>query len=55
MLQDMGVDYGSGNVKVSQTAPFYVGKNSTSEYFYRGLVSMSSYAPVSVQQCFDPQ
>ncbi len=55
MLQDMGIDYGSGNIKVSQANPFFAGVGSTSEHFLRGVINMTSYAPVQVQQCFDPR
>lgn len=55
VLQDAPAQYGYSNVDVSQASPFYVGAGSTSEHFLRGLVSMSQYAPVKVQQCYDPK
>ena len=55
MLQDVAIDYGVANDKISQAKPFAAGAGSTSEHFLRGLVSMSTFAPVKVQQCYDPK
>ncbi|MCB9073449.1 MAG: hypothetical protein H6623_07490 [Bdellovibrionaceae bacterium] len=55
MLQDKAIAYGVANDNVSQTKPFYAGVGSMSEFFLRGLASLNQYAPVKVQQCYDPK
>lgn len=54
MLQDAEIAYGAGNENVTKATPFFAGEASMGNHFLRGLASMSQYAPVKVQQCFDP-
>lgn len=55
MLKDAAIEYGVNTVKLSKTAPFVAGVGSTSEHFLRGLVPMSSFGAIKVQQCYDPK